>query len=182
MLYIMRHGSTIWNEMNKLQGHTDIPLSVKGRKMAESARDEYQNVHFDICYCSPLKRAKETAEIVVGDRGIPVISDDRLKEMSFGVCEGITGYRTDQEGPVAKLFFDPENYTEPPEGAESISDLFERTGEFLREVIDPGLEQGKDILIVGHGVMNTSIICRRMNIPVSRFWSKGLEQCRLIQL
>ena len=178
----MRHGSTDWNEAHKLQGHTDIPLNEKGRRMAESARDEYQNVHFDICYCSPLKRARETADIVVGDRGIPVITDDRLKEMSFGVCEGITDYMTDPASPVAKLFHDPDNYNDPPEGAESIEDLFERTGQFLREVIDPLLDRGKDVLIVGHGAMNTSIICRRKNIPVSRFWSAGLEQCRLIEL
>ena len=182
MLYLMRHGSTNWNEMHKLQGHTDIPLSENGRRMAESARYEYRNVHFDICYCSPLARAKETAEIVVGNRDIPIITDDRLKEMSFGICEGITGYRTDPDSPVADLFHDPENYTDIPEGAESLQELFARTGSFLREVVQPELERGKDVLIVGHGVMNTSMICQVMDIPLRDFWSKGLEQCKLIKI
>ena len=61
MLYIMRHGKTDWNAMRKLQGRTDIPLNEEGRQMAEHARTEYAVIHFDICYCSPLIRAKETA-------------------------------------------------------------------------------------------------------------------------
>lgn len=56
--------------------------------MAEHARTEYADIHFDICYCSPLIRAKETAEIVLKGRNIPIITDDRLKEMSFGIYEG----------------------------------------------------------------------------------------------
>ena len=56
---------TDWNAMRKLQGRTDIPLNEEGRQMAEHARTEYADIHFDICYCSPLIRAKETAEIVL---------------------------------------------------------------------------------------------------------------------
>ena len=51
MLYIMRHGKTDWNAMRKLQGRTDIPLNEEGRQMAEHARTEYADIHFDICYC-----------------------------------------------------------------------------------------------------------------------------------
>ena len=89
MLYIMRHGRTDWNDLRKLQGRTDIPLNDAGREMAEAARKEYADVHFDICFCSPLIRARETAEIVLRDRNIPIVPDDRLKEMSFGECEGL---------------------------------------------------------------------------------------------
>ena len=58
MLYIMRHGRTDWNERNKLQGRTDIPLNAAGRKMAEEAAAVYKNVPLDVCYCSPLARAR----------------------------------------------------------------------------------------------------------------------------
>ena len=69
MLYIMRHGRTDWNVRHKLQGRTDIPLNEEGRRMAEKAREEYRDVPLDICFCSPLIRARETAEIVL--RGLP---------------------------------------------------------------------------------------------------------------
>lgn len=84
----MRHGKTDWNAKHKLQGRTDIPLNDEGREMAEKAREEYKDIHFDVCYCSPLIRAKETAEIVLQGRNIPLITDERLQEMSFGVYEG----------------------------------------------------------------------------------------------
>ena len=73
MLYIMRHGKTDWNVLHKLQGRTDIPLNEEGRNMARKAADIYKDINFDVCYCSPLKRAKETAEILLEGRNIPII-------------------------------------------------------------------------------------------------------------
>ena len=61
MLYIMRHGKTDWNACHKLQGRTDIPLNDEGRMMVAEAGKRYADIHFDICYSSPLVRAKETA-------------------------------------------------------------------------------------------------------------------------
>ena len=88
MLYIMRHGQTDWNKVHRLQGSTDIPLNDEGRRMALEAGKKYKDLHIDVCYCSPLKRAQETAELVLKGRDIPIITDDRLREMSFGLCEG----------------------------------------------------------------------------------------------
>ena len=70
MLYIMRHGKTDWNAAHRLQGHTDIPLNEEGRHMAIKARETYKDLHFDICYCSPLIRAKETAGIPLSANGV----------------------------------------------------------------------------------------------------------------
>ena len=85
MLYIMRHGKTDWNAKHKLQGRTDIPLNEEGIQMAEQAKEKYKDVNFDICYCSPLVRAKQTAEIVLEGRNIPIVYDDRLMEMCVGL-------------------------------------------------------------------------------------------------
>ena len=182
MLYIMRHGRTDWNDRRKLQGRTDIPLNDAGREMAEAARKEYADVHFDICFCSPLIRARETAEIVLRDRNIPIVADDRLMEMSFGSYEGTENSFQIPDCPINQLFYAPDQYTSPPGGAESLDDLFARTGDFLRERVDPLLAEGKDVLIVGHGAMNSSIVCRRKGLPVSQFWSAGIESCRLMEL
>ena len=43
-------------------------------------------------------------------------------------------------------------------------------------------EKGKDILIVGHGAMNSSIVCQIKNISIEKFWSMGLEQCKIIKI
>ncbi len=182
MLYIIRHGKTDWNNQYRLQGRTDIPLNDEGREMAERARESCLDVHFDLCYCSPLSRAKETAEILLRDRAVPIIEDARLIEMSFGVCEGLVRCFQIPDCPVKPFFLDPENYTEPPEGAESMEDLFRRTGEFLEELVYPKLSEGKDILIVGHGAMNSSIVCQVKRWPVRDFWKEGIENCRLVRL
>ena len=182
MLYIMRHGRTDWNDRHKLQGRTDVPLNAEGRRAAEQAREEYRDVPLDLCYCSPLLRAKETAQIVLAGRDVPVIPDNRLREMSFGTLEGIEDYYSDPDSPVSTLFQRPEAYTASAAGAESFENLFGRTGAFLREVIDPLMRQGRDVLIVGHWVMNLSIVCQIQNIPLSGFWSTRMENCRLLRL
>lgn len=71
MLYIMRHGRTVWNMEHKLQGKTDVPLSEAGRPVVEQAAAACRDTHIDVCYCSPLIRAVETAEIVLRGREIP---------------------------------------------------------------------------------------------------------------
>ena len=181
MLYIMRHGKTDWNVLHKLQGRTDIPLNEEGRRMAEAAREQYRDINFDVCYCSPLIRARETAQIFLKGRAVPIICDDRLKEMSFGVYEGTENSFQIPDCPVNVLFKDPANY-KAVEGGESFEELFARTGEFLKQVVEPGLAEGKDILIVGHGAMNSSIVCQIRNMPLEHFWDAGIENCKLMKL
>lgn len=182
MLYILRHGRTDWNDKHKIQGHTDIPLNDEGRRMAEKAAEEYKDVHFDICFCSPLIRARETADILLKGRDIPIVYDDRLIEMSFGDYEGIENSFDIPDCPINVLFWEPDKYIDPPGGAESLDDLFARTGAFLREKAYPLVEQGKDVLIVGHGAMNSSIVCQVRNMPRKDFWSAGIENCKLMKL
>lgn len=182
MLYIMRHGRTDWNDRHKLQGRTDIPLNEDGRRMAEKAAEEYRDIPLDVCWCSPLIRAKETAEIVLRGRGIPIMTDDRLREMSFGDYEGLENSFSIPDCPINVIFQAPEKYTASVGGAETFEELFDRTGSFLREVIDPLMEQGKNVLIVGHGAMNLSIISQIRRLPREEFWSPGLENCRMVRL
>lgn len=182
MLYIIRHGITDWNTLHKLQGRTDVPLNEEGRRMAEKAREEYRDVHFDVCFCSPLIRARETAEILLRNRNIPILTDDRLTEMSFGSFEGIENSFQIPDCPINVLFHTPEKYVSPPGGAESLDDLFARTGAFLEERAEPLLKEGKDVLIVGHGAMNSSIVSRIRQLSRDRFWSAGIENCRLMRL
>ena len=150
--------------------------------MARQAREACRNVHLDICYSSPLLRARETAEILLSGRSVPIITDERLMEMSFGEYEGMTHYFSDPHFPLAALFRRPEEYTASVGGAETFAGLFERTGSFLREVIDPLMQSGRDVLIVGHGAMNQSIICQLKHLPIKDFWAGDFSNCRLIRL
>ena len=82
---VLRHAPTVWNGEGRLQGTTDIPLSADGEAAAKtwhlpSPADRWKRV------CSPLIRARRTAELV--RPSAPIIVESRLREMSFGVWEG----------------------------------------------------------------------------------------------
>ena len=181
MLYIMRHGKTEWNKMEKLQGSADIPLNEEGIEAAKAAHDKYTDIKFDVCYCSPLVRAKKTAELFLEGTGTPIIIDDRLKEMSFGEFEGTMGYFNNPECPINNLFVDPVNYV-PQGGAESFEHMDERTLSFLNEIAFPLNEEGKNVLIVCHGALGCSVIAHIKKTPLANFWDNLMKNCELVQL
>ena len=102
--------------------------------------------------------------------------------MGFGICEGTTDFTENPDNPIHLLFRAPETYVTPAEGGESLAELFERTGVFLREAAEPLLRQGKDVLIVGHGAMNASIICQIRQIPLKDFWGVKMKNAELLRL
>ena len=64
-LYIVRHGETQWNKARKIQGQVDIPLNEFGRTLAKKTAKGLADINFDLCYTSPLIRARETAELIL---------------------------------------------------------------------------------------------------------------------
>ena len=162
LLYIVRHGETDWNKAGKVQGRTDIPLNERGRYLAEATAEGMKDVRIDFCYTSPLIRAKETAQIILGEREIPLVEEKRIEEICFGKCEGMKfrGEITDPGSEAFQRFFtDTENYV-PSEGAESISELYERTGCFLSEIADREDLKDSHILISTHGAAMTALLNR----------------------
>lgn len=182
MLYMIRHGRTDWNNRRKIQGQTDVPLNDEGREMARKAAAACAEIPFDVCFCSPLDRAKETAEILLAGRQVPIVFDERLKEMSFGIYEGIEKSFDIPDCPINRFFFTPAEYVEAVEGGESTYELLDRVSAFLTEQINPRLERGEHILIVGHGAVNEAIYCKVMERPVEEFFREPMENCRLIRL
>ena len=112
---------------------------------------------------------------------MPVIIDDRLAEMGFGIYEGTEEVFEKPECPVRVLFFNPEKY-EAVGGAESLESLIKRTSEFLDEVAMPLVNEGKDVLILGHGAMNSAVIGNIRHKELKDFWAEGIENCKLIKL
>ena len=81
-LYVVRHGKTAWNEKGLLQGSTDIELNDVGIKEANDLRTKLNLDKIDICLSSPLKRAKQTAQILIGNE-IEIKYDDLLRANIF---------------------------------------------------------------------------------------------------
>ena len=83
-IYLVRHGETDWNQAGLLQGQTDIALNAQGLEQAREAAERLKEVPFEIAFCSPLIRAKRTAETIIGDRKITLTTVERLRELNFG--------------------------------------------------------------------------------------------------
>lgn len=152
-LYIIRHGETLWNSEGRLQGKADIELNENGIRLAKITAEGMKDISFDLAITSPLKRARHTAELVLGDRNVPIIEDARIEEITFGEWEGLCCKRENYQIPsleFPKFFTDPFNY-QPPVGGESIEQVLARTGEFYQELIHHPEYQDKTILIASHG-------------------------------
>ncbi len=92
-IYMVRHGTTEWMEIQKIQGSSNSPLSPQGRLEAQKTAQTLAQVKFDAVYCSPLGRTRETAAIICQPGGYqPKIIED-LREMDFGWLEGSADLR-----------------------------------------------------------------------------------------
>lgn len=176
-IYIVRHGQTVWNESKRLQGRTDIELNAQGRQLAGETGEALESVEFDRIYSSPLIRAYETACLIRGHRNIPIIRDDRLKELCFGVKEGESATRllADESDPFHYFFDHPELYRAPEQG-ESLEQICARAAFFMREVVEPQAGKLQRIMIVAHGALNKAIMCHVKQHGIDRYWSGGLQK------
>lgn len=174
-LYIVRHGETDWNRARRVQGHADIPLNAFGRRLAEETAEGMADIPVDIAYTSPLIRARETAEIILRGREVPLILCEEIKELGFGKYEGLCcgGEMKEKESDTFNKFFtDTANY-KPAEGGESIQELYARTGKFLKELCDSTQLSGKSILLSTHGAAMTAILNRiRGEMEIADFWKR----------
>lgn len=175
-LYIMRHGETEWNVRRLYQGHSDIPLNENGVALAEITGRGLRDIPFDLAFTSPLRRARQTAEIVLRGRDVPLAEEPKLIEIAFGVYEGCTALPTERDPHpdpnLLNFIRDPEHYV-APEGGESIPGLCMRMSAYLNSLIRRRDLQDKTILLSTHG----AAICAMLNAidpPEGFFWRGGV--------
>lgn len=87
---LVRHGQTDWNALGKLQGQTDIPLNELGNIQARQCGEFLSKDDWNVIITSPLKRARETADIISHYIEVPVIEKMEFIEKNFGEAEGMT--------------------------------------------------------------------------------------------
>lgn len=141
-LYVIRHGQTDWNLIDKIQGQTDIPLNKTGMIQAKEARDKIQKLDFDLIICSPLKRAKQTAGIINQNKNVEIIYDEALIERSLGSFEGTQSNLDDF--PISNLKINSEI-----NNIETAKQLYNRVSKLLDNIKNN--LRDKKILLVTHG-------------------------------
>ena len=176
-IYLVRHGETDWNLQERMQGQVDNELNDTGRKQAQVVADKLRGISFDAAFSSTLHRAIATAEIILGQQKALLQKDPRVMEIGFGPWEGEKIARVmDEIHPLHNFFAGPDRYF-PPEGAESFYQLYERSEDFMNQVVFPLEKYCENVLIVGHGAWNRSILNPLKQIPLAEFWSEPLENC-----
>jgi broad specificity phosphatase PhoE len=103
-VFVIRHGQTAWSLSGQHTGVTDIPLTDKGRRLAEELRPMQAKKAFELVLVSPMQRARETCMLAgLGDNAV-VESD--LKEWNYGEYEGLTPKQINEVRPGRMIFHD----------------------------------------------------------------------------
>ena len=178
-LLFVRHGQTDWNKQRKVQGHADIPLNEYGIYLAEKTCEGLKDEHIDLCYTSPLVRAKKTAEVVLGDRDIPIYDEEAIMEISFGEYEGVCIAGEHLEGDALKFnkFFSDTGAYIPAKDGESIEHLMDRVDAFLHNLYEDKELKDKTILISTHGAaLKAMMNCIKGIQDTALFWNGGVSK------
>ena len=152
-LGIIRHGSTLWNKERRAQGSSNIPLDDEGIQQAKQLADRLNCGQWDRVYVSPLTRARQTAEIIHEQLGIPLKEDRRLEEVGGGQIEGTTEEeRVDQWG---------EDWRSLDLGLEKKENVLNRAMSFLEDIMAE--HEGGRVLIVSHGALISHLVKEMTN-------------------
>lgn len=177
---LVRHGETDWNGLHRMQGRSDIPLNARGRKQAGFAAEALADAPIDVIYTSPLRRARETAEIIRGKRKIPLFDESGLIEISLGRWEGLTPDQID------RIF--PGKYDEwrstPGEvyiaGGENFPQVQKRAVASYKRIV--GENRGNTVLLVSHMGCLSTILLYVSGLPLDDMWKHPLVNCSVSEI
>jgi probable phosphoglycerate mutase len=141
-IFLVRHGETVDNARQIMQGQTQGELNEMGFKQAQEVAARLSSEAIDAVVASDLHRAIQTAEIIAKPHGLPVETTPLLRERDWG---GFTGrFIPDLRGEVW------------PDDIESEEALLQRAHDFLQ--IMTATYDGKRVVAVGHGIINKAIL------------------------
>lgn len=157
LVYLVRHGESVWNSQQRIQGQADPALSIRGRRQAQAVARRLRRVAADRLIASPLRRARQTAEAIARAKRCRVEMQPALAEIALGEWEGLTPTMVDRRyrGGYQRWLAAPSTTRVP--GAEAI-------GAFRRRVVrafDRLIEQSngaQSLCVVTHGGVITAIL------------------------
>ena len=162
-ILLIRHGQSEWNKLNLFTGFKNIELSEQGIEEANKAGQNFKNldIKFNIVFTSELKRAQETAKIILqnldqwdflNNEG-KIISNINLNERDYGDLTGLNKKETAEKFGEEQVHKWRRGYSDQPPNGESLEDVVRRVKKYFEEVIQPAIQSAKNdnILIAAHG-------------------------------
>jgi broad specificity phosphatase PhoE len=177
-LYIVRHGQTVDNLENRIQGHTDSPLTDLGVRQAEAVADRLASEYFAAIYSSDLGRAVRTAEIIASRLGIPIQTTPLLRELNLGVAQGLTKDEFAERWPEEYRLWGIDSVAHRPPDGESIESIVERCREFIGQVLREYHDQDK-LAVIAHGGSQKGLVCAALGLPVTAMRSVSVSNASL---
>lgn len=147
-LIVWRHGNTDWNSANRVQGQTDVPLNDLGREQAGRAAPLLAALRPDALVASDLRRAADTAAALAALTGLPIRTDDRLRERYYGLWQGLTMSEVTARFPAEHARWRA-GEPDPGCGVESLDDLGKRVAAALQDAADA--TPGGTVVVATHG-------------------------------
>lgn len=177
-LYIIRHGQSVDNLEDRIQGHTDSPLTELGVRQAQAVAERLSTERFDAFYSSDLGRAVRTAEIIASAHGLSITKTPLLRELHLGVAQGLTRQQFRQAYPEACRLWESSPAIHRPPGGETVQDAIARCGEFIRQVLARHAD-GEKLAVIAHGGSLKGLIIAEFGLPVGFFASMGVSNASL---
>jgi len=174
-IYFIRHGETKWNIERRMQGWKDSPLTERGISQAQALGEYLYDIEFDGAFCSPSERTRETAELILKNRDVPLTFVDEFREINLGQWEGQTVPELEKLYGIAfKAFWESPN-TYMNEGGESFSELLQRVLKGLNKIIFMYEKERKEdkevnILVVTHTASIKTLFTYLNNLPMDDVW------------
>jgi probable phosphoglycerate mutase len=148
LLYLIRHGQSLFNAEKRIQGQTDIALSPFGEKQSLALAAAFRGLPIDAVYASPLRRAMQTAAPIADVLKLEIRTDDRLKEINAGIFEGVGWDEIESHSPEAAARWQAQEPDFVIPGGESRRALGVRGRAALMDIFEAGHRQA---VVVAHG-------------------------------
>jgi 2,3-bisphosphoglycerate-dependent phosphoglycerate mutase len=165
LVYLIRHGETLWNKEKRLQGQLDSPLTHEGIRQARVLAGRLSSVQFDAVYSSDLERARHTAKILTSRSDkVAVTFDERIRERHFGCFQGLTWEEITKKFPEEAAKERLGNPMNLAPGGESKQQLLSRAQAFFKDIALRHANQ--KILVISHGGILNVWTRQVLNIPM----------------
>jgi len=169
-LYLIRHGeaANVRDGVFRYNGHIDVEVSPRGARQLEQVARCLRDRRISAVYSSDLQRARTGAEAIARYHGLAVHALPEFREIKMGIWEGLTFSEIRERYPdeVDRKFGRFVDYRVP--GGENLIDVRGRAVPKIREIVRS--HPGGEIVLVGHGGMNTVLLCDAMNLGLENFF------------
>jgi broad specificity phosphatase PhoE len=174
-LVLTRHGMTPRSRPEQHLGQKlDDELSDEGRQQGRRLAQRLAGIEFERIFSSPLRRARQTAELIADKRPIEV--DPRLLEMDYGDWEGLTYDEIDKHDRARRAAWERDPSVLRCPGGESGNDVAARAASFLADLLEEHVkrhghleDEERAILAVAHSSLNRILVCVALGLPIREF-------------